>query len=385
MISGFWLALLLAPSPQSGAPLVQRVAPPTRWAHLDLASGTLTRGAQASTRSAATVTDLANLDLAGFVGVDTGAGGCEWINAATKGYHGNASDLMSEIVLVYCSSALDPLSGGPGGSARLGFYEGYSSGGATPSTTVAVLNLSGLPANTAASSFFGGFRCTFLSVEFADLVAFADGPIGYSWRFEDVGTTGVLAATFPFLSCVQSCSGIGPDGQGMVDHIDQYCPPGTLLPPISFPTLYGTFESIAIDIREAADAPATVAPFTGDGINADVLLAPAIQVTQPWDVTLALGHPHGAGGVLSLRVRTQTTNGSNVTSPIGGRLTEVLISGPLLAAVAGTHDGSTGGFPTVEVPGSLALVCQEWAAQATVLGGGFGDLSRALIGTVGTP
>ncbi|MBI3026355.1 MAG: hypothetical protein HYY66_11900, partial [Candidatus Tectomicrobia bacterium] len=37
--------------------------------------------------------------------------------------------------------------------------------------------------------------------------------------------------------------------------------------------------------------------------------------------------------------------GPNFTSPAGGRLTELLISGPLLAAMNGSHDGASGGVP----------------------------------------
>ena len=122
---------------------------------------------------------------------------------------------------------------GPGGSVKIGFYEGYAPAGGVPSTVVAVQTLTGLPGNTASSSFFGGFRCFFAEVcfPFCELMPFADGPIGYSWDFIDAGTTGLLAGTWPFLSCVMSCSGtlFGPtDNQGMTDVLDEYCPPGTL-------------------------------------------------------------------------------------------------------------------------------------------------------------
>lgn len=384
MVSSLALLLLSIATPQAGI-TTKRVTAPLHPVHLDLATGTVTHGPHVQSRAGTTVVDFSALSPSGFVGVDTGGGSCEWIVSGIKGFSGNTSDLMSEIVFSYCSSALDPNSGGPGASVRLGFYEGYTGGGGSPTTTVAVLNLSGLPGNTTSSSFFGGFRCYFLQVQFANLVSFSDGQIGYSWRFVDQGTTGVLAATFPFLACVQSCSGTGPGAQGAIGGIDPYCPPGTLAP-CSFSSCppFRRDLTIAMEIREVTDTAATVAPFPGDGINADALSAAAIRVAQPWSVTLAIGHAHGAGGALSLRVRTQTTNGANVTSPIGGRLTEVLIAGPLLATVTGSHDGATGSFPTIAVPASIDLVCQDWAAQATVLGGGFADLSTAAAGVVGT-
>ena len=184
---------------------------PLGHATLDLATGTITRAPAVRDRAATTVVDFANLDLGGFVGLDTGGGFCEWFDAGTKGFAGNASDLMSEVVFAYCSSKLSTGSSGPGGSVTLGFYEGYTVGGGTASTLVASLALTGLPANTASSCFGGAFRCFFLNVLFSQLVPFADGPIGYSWLFVDVGTTGVLAGTWPFFACVQSCSGPGPE------------------------------------------------------------------------------------------------------------------------------------------------------------------------------
>src|SRR5262249_44724771 len=90
-----------------------------------------------------------------------------------------------------CSSKLSPGSGGPGGAMTLGFYGGYTRGGgptgAPNGTPVAVFTLTGLPGNSASSSFFGGFTCYFAEVQFISLVSFRDGNIGYSWRFTDVG------------------------------------------------------------------------------------------------------------------------------------------------------------------------------------------------------
>src|SRR5262245_2810418 len=241
-----------------------RYGKPLRHAQLDMATGVITRGPSVRPRAAATVADFDNNDLGGFIGLDTGNGFCEWFDAGVKGFQGNQSDLMSSIVFAYCSSELDPSSGGPGGSTKLGFYEGYVLGGGAPTTAVAVFTLTGLPASTGSCTFGGpNFRCYFLEVRFASLVAFADGPIGYSWKFFGTITCGFapLASTFPFMSCVASCSGtLGQvDGQGMADFIDEYCPPGTLRSTFSFGTASGTFTSISLEIREAADLAATSA------------------------------------------------------------------------------------------------------------------------------
>ncbi len=141
------------------------------------------------------MTDFDNNDLCGFVGVDTGNGFCRWIDAGTKGANcgrtagvDNNSDLMNSIVFAYCSAKLTPGSGGPGGTIGLHFYEGYTLFGGAATTAVANFTLSGLPGNSASSSFFGGFNCSFIKVIFAQLVCFADGRIGYGWTFVDQGT-----------------------------------------------------------------------------------------------------------------------------------------------------------------------------------------------------
>jgi len=368
---------------------------PIGRATLDLATGTIKRGPAVHDRFGTTVTDFYNLDVGPGIGVDTGNGFCEWFSAGTKGFAGNQCDLMSDIVFAYCSAKLSTEFGGPGGSATLGFYEGYTVGGVTPSTAVASLALTGLPGNTSSSSFFAGFTCYFLKVRFGALVPFADGPIGYSFRFMDVGSIGTLAATFPFLACVQSCSGPGPDGQGMVNVMDEYCPVGTLRASFTFgSTVQAYFTSMTMSIREAFDLHATATPFNGDNVNVDVLTAGPIVVGQTWNVALHVpGGPHhhgtAAAAPMTARVRTSPVNGPNVVSPIGGRLTEVLIHGPLLAIVSGTHTltGGTvrdGAFPPQSVPPSLGVVALPWAVQASVVGGGFADLSTAVAGVTGT-
>ena len=85
-----------------------------------------------------------------------------------------------------------------------------------------------------------------------------------------------------------------------------------------------------------------------------------------------------------LRMRSSITNGPNLPSLVGGRTTEVLISGPLYLVDTGLHNGIIGGFRSIHVPVDLSLAGLPWAAQATVAGGGYVDLSQALRGRVGT-
>src|SRR5262245_52695712 len=174
-------ALALVPVLDAQSGKLKRMHRPVRSATLDLATGTVTRGPSGHDRGGTTIADFQNLDFNGFTGVDTGGGACQWICAGLKGsgsrQTSNASDLMSNIVFAYCSAAKDVNSGGPGGAATLGFYEGYTIFGGAPTTTVAVLALTGLPANSASSSFLGGATCYFLTVNFANMVAFRDsGP-----------------------------------------------------------------------------------------------------------------------------------------------------------------------------------------------------------------
>jgi hypothetical protein len=52
---------------------------------LDLETGTIRRGPVLRSGSLQTCTDFSNLDLGGFVGIDTGNSFCEWFDAGTKG------------------------------------------------------------------------------------------------------------------------------------------------------------------------------------------------------------------------------------------------------------------------------------------------------------
>jgi len=124
------------------------------------------------------------------------------------------------------------------------------------------------------------------------------------------------------------------------------------------------------------------AVFRGDGINADTIAPVNAVVGSSWSAPLTIGHAHGTSGSLTLRVRSATVNGPNVTSPFGGRTTENLIIGPYLAQISGSHDGASGDVPPQAIPNDVSLVGFPWAAQYIVVGGGFADLSQAVQGVV---
>jgi hypothetical protein len=355
------LALAALGSAQGGPRAIRPPAGSPQPITVDARAGTITPGPPVVERTYAHALEFANLHLSGFVGTDTGAAGCQWFDAGIKGA-GNASDLMSRVDFAYTATSSQ-------GNLTLGFYEGYTPGGGTPSTVVALFSLTGLPGTTGGSSSY------LVSLNVDPAVPFADGPIGYSWTFETVDPV------HPFLACVQSCTGPGPGPFGVIDQLDRRCPPNPAFMPFSFP---GYFSSIALDILEAADLTSTVGVQAGDGINVDTLSAPPMILGGSWTASVGIGHAHGPSGAVSLRIRTGITNGANVFSPFGGRLTEVLIQGPLLATLAGSHNGVSGLFPTLSVPPTSGVYGLGWAAQATVLGGGFADLSLALSGQVGT-
>jgi hypothetical protein len=394
----------LAPAFDAQGARLRPAPPPRETVRVDAATGTITRGPAVAERAATTVSDFPNLDLAGFVGIDSAnglVGGLfEWFNDGVKGTSGNASDLVTTFVVPYATVKRDVALGGPGGTVKLGFYEGYTRYGApdgTPNgTAVAVFTLTGLPGNSASSTFAGGsFSSYLLHVTPPDLVSFADGPIGYSWTFMDSGTDGFLAGTVPHLAHASSCTDEAEPVPGPLDALGQAAydcctarPADRYLNgqfhPSPFPTFYCLPYSMAVDIREVSDLAATATAFTGDGVNADVLVpAPAI-IGQSWSPQVTLGHGHGTGGIALLSIRTSAVNGPSIVSPIGGRTTEFLLAGPLLATLGLAHDGAATLPVSVPVPAQLALVCVPWAAQATVTGGGFVDFSTAVSGVTGT-
>ncbi len=401
--------------------LYKRAPSPARQASLDLSTGVYTRGPIANNRGGNTVADFTNSDVfngatpaIGWITTDSGAGSCTWFSAASKGtgvnQSTNASDLMANVFFYYCSNALDVSSGGLGGSITLGFYEGYTVFGGAPTTTAAVVALTGMPANTSQGSWFQpGANCYGLTVNFNPLLPFADGAfVGYSWNYTDVGTDGVLGNTYPFLACVVSCSalsafnpsftgfggagtasGIGEDGQGMYDIWEQVCPVGPHsggVTSFSFGTAgnppgLGTRSSVNMAIREAGDLATTNVNYNAvTSPNADTLTANNATLGSRWTLTMTRATP-SAAGVMTINVRRNKggPNGLPPTPPVTGR---VLIAGPFLTSLAGGHNGTTGSVGQ-DVPLDITFCSVHFAAQARVSGGGI-KLSSGVEGTVGT-
>jgi hypothetical protein len=399
-----------------------RYGKPLKSAVLDLSTGTLTRGPALANRKGSTVIDFDNLDFSGFSGVDTGNGFCRWMDAGVKGTGAgrtaganNHSDLMNSIVFAYCTGKLTPASGGPGGSVHLGFYEGYTFWGGAPTTSVAQFTLTGLPGNSASSSFFGGFSCIFLKVVFDHLLCYADGPIGYSWHFLDSGTGVIhplgsqLGGTWPFLSCTVSCSGttLQVDAQGMVDVIDEYCPPSSLLTIFTFGTTSGSFSSFSMAIAEVVDQPATIASCPGIPAAPDVLTSNAVVVGSNWTATVTSGLPRTKAGTWTLFfgdtgiakptgfLLPQLLGGANFGTSKAGRRLLCSIDGSNPSGCAGillpAGLGSSSSC-SATIPKKISLVCNAWCGQAIVLGtvpvgisgGGNARLTNAIGGVVGT-
>ncbi len=398
------LALSLAASAQHAAvPVPRRVSKPLRTASLDLATGTITRTptARSSGRSFSTCTALFNNDFSGFIGTDSGLSfkdPCEWIDAADKGFgrSGGKSGYLTGFVFAYCSGALDASLGGPGGQTLIGFRSGYEEGNEPnangPSGTLAgSLLLTGLPAHTSSSGFFGGFSCYTMEVNLSNVpLCLPDGNIGWSWRFIDVGSDGVLANTFPFLACVQSCSGPGKDGMGMRDGVDRYCPAGSVAQSFSFGTVGGFggfFTSIAIETREAQAFPATSQVCNGSSVNPVILTNTSLGaggpvnapvLGAPWRVTLDC-NPGGSIGALAVfRVSTAVK-----PMPVLTALGEVLV-GPgenLLGTVPANRIVLS---PTLTIPKSLNFYTVPFTVQAFCPSQPHGYLSNALLETIGS-
>jgi hypothetical protein len=432
MLAGAALALFgAATSAQSHSGKVfARYNKPLKSLSLDLGTGTITRGSKVTNRKGNTLIDFDNLDLGGFVGVDTGNGFCKWIDAADKGTGAgrtasvdNDSDLMNSIVFAYCSSRLTPGSGGPGGSTVLTFYEGYTVWGGAATTGIAAFTLTGLPGNSASSSFFGGFGCFFIRVYFDQLVCFADGPIGYGWTFLDAGyptanpLSTVLAGTWPFLSCTVSCSG-RPwefDLQGLTDVIDLYCPTKSLRTVFTFGTTSGSFTSVSMAIEEVVDQTAQLTTCAGLPPNPDALISNFPVVGANWTSTVKTGLTRSKTGSWTLFVGDTPlgkpaglllsqfpkcpepggpTAGNFGTSKAGRKLLcNIDCLGPTscFQVPIGAKKGSTSSC-VIAIPKRITLVCFPFCAQADVfgniaagaLGGGNHRLTTSINGIIGT-
>ena len=397
--------------------LFKRAPAQMRKAQLDLGTGVYTYGPSVRNRGGSTVADFQNLDAFdgsgfGWLSVDTGGGSCRWFSNAAKGAAANqsqnASDLMTDVIFFYCSNALDVNSGGSGGSVTLGFYEGYTVFGGAPTTAAAVVALTGMPANTSNGSFFSaGAGCFGLRVTFPTMVAFADNAfMGYSWQFDDVGTDGTLGSTYPFTACVVSCSGLniatkgtaggqgfagdlglGEDGQGMLDVIDQFCTTPAVSATFTFGTVGPPFApetrtSVNMQVQEAADLATTNSNYNATLTpNTDTLSASKATLGSTWTATLTRAAPSAPGSLfITLRTsRHPLPNGGNPPPLVSGR---VLIAGTLLANFTGAHNGTTGSV-SASVPLVFAFCGFHFAAQCRTSGGGF-KLSSALEATIGT-
>jgi hypothetical protein len=370
----------------------RRYTGPLNTVDLDLETGVITRGPVVQDRVGSTSSTFSNIDLGGFVGADTGSCSCEWYNAGSKS--GGASSYVSGFVFAYCSSATDPLSGGPGGSASMFFNAGYTLGGSgaglpANGTDLARVLVTGLPANTACSSFFGGFRCFFITIRFAATFCLPDGAVGYGWKFVDQGTPGVLAKTFPFLSCVTSCTGPGPDGLGMVDMVDQYCPPGFLLSTFSFGTTPngGYFTSVSMDIREAASTGALGSALFVTSNSAIMFdnggtlgVGPNIgSGTEPYAVQMGCGSAT-VSGLYRIDIRPGLIP-AGVSTGFG----LLAAAGPVLQKFTGAHSMNAVFTPTIPLPKDVTFACLPYTNQGWCQSSPKGILSSALRETIGVP
>jgi len=423
ILAGAALAVLgaSAGAQSQKAKLFKRAGGSVRQAHLDTGTGTYTRGPIVNQRGNGTTNvDFRHIDAFdgsgfGWLSVDTGAGACRWFNPASKGRNihqgGNPTDLMTDFVFFYCSNALDVASGGEGGSVTIGFYEGYTVFGGTPTTTAAVFQLRELPANTSDGSFFSaGAGCYGIRITITTLIPFRDCLfMGYSWQYDDVGTDGILGNTYPFISCVVSCSGLniingsaggsgnqglglGDDGQGSLDVIDQFCtiPAGTVAATFTFGTVAPPFApttrtSVNMEIWEKLPLLTTNVNYNAlTTPNADTLSATKANLGATWTATFTRASGTGGAALITVkRSRHPLPNGGNPTSPVTGR---VLTAGTLLTTLpSATIVGATA-TATALVPLDPAFCNLHFAAQARRSGGSPGGLvlSSGVEGTIGT-
>jgi hypothetical protein len=241
---------------------------------------------------------------------------------------------------------------------------------------------------------FAQIACFFINITFGNTpLPFPDGQIGYSWVFEDLDAAGVFAATFPFLSCVNSCSGTGLDALSMDDFIDQYCPSKIAgSPPLatfSFGTTAfgGYFTSVNIDMREV-DVTATVATYQGTTgppppapgssiVNPDFMTATPVIIGSTWSATVtAQAARTGTPGFNLAIVLVQMGGAPGVSiivdlAPIligvgSAPGSQLLVSGGLLGTTTANWGAASPG--TIDIPLNTGFLCLPWYAQAIVLG-----------------
>jgi hypothetical protein len=424
ILAGAALAVLgaTAGAQSQKAKLFKRAGGSVRQAHLDLGTGTYTRGPIVNQRGIGTTNGgfrhIDAFDGSGFgwLSVDTGAGACRWFNPASKGLNIHQAPIpnpkwMTDIVFFYCSNALDVSSGGVGGSVNISFYEGYTVFGGTPTTTAAVVQLTELPANTSDGSFFSaGAGCYGIRITFTNLVAFRDCMfMGYSWEYADVGTDGILGNTYPFISCVVSCSGLniingsaggagiqglglGDDGQGSLDVIDQFCtiPAGTVTATFTFGTVAPPFApttrtSVNMEIWQKIPLATTNVNYNAlTTPNADTLSATKASLGATWTATFTRAAGTGGAALITVKAaRHPLPNGGNPTGPVTGR---VLTAGVLLITLPSATIVGTTATAATAVPLDPIFCNLHFAAQARRSGGSPGGLvlSSGVEGTIGT-
>jgi len=182
--------------------------------------------------------------------------------------------------------------------------------------------------------------------------------------------------------------GLGEDGQGMLDVMDEFCTAPPVQSSFTFVSVGpppGSRTSINMEIREAADLATTNVNYNASLTpNGDLLSASKATIGTTWTIDYSR-IPATAAGTITLTIRRSKhplSNGGPGGNPPFGR---VLVAGPLLTTLAGAHNG-TAGTIAVGVPLEFAYCGLHLAAQARGTGGGLANvrLSSAVEGTIGT-
>ena len=207
-------------------------------------------------------------------------------------------------------------------------------------------------------------------------------------KFDDLGTDGSLSKTFPFLSCVASCSGFGPDGQNMTNCVDQYCPPGTLLSSFSFGTISNTtWTSFSMGLNETVPTchnwtePATTNPDILSDVAGDPNVCPKIaNATERFRMALDCSVAAGPG-IRTIIIRFGSCPNNGINTNFG----ELFKAGPILGKFPGTHTQNVVQTPNVTLPKRLDFVCVPFCIQGFCGNGpGLGGiLSNAMSGQIG--